>query len=244
MSRFTNLKNHLSFSEAVKIYFRLKTKNRKNIRISKLKYPFTMRNNPYDYGSFEEVILKEAYNIPIDFIPGRIIDGGGNIGLTAAFLATKYPDAVIVSVEPDKDNFDLLQKNVAPYKNIKPMNGGIWYRSAFLLVRDLGWGNNGFMVEETINETKESIEAWSIAEVMQKMNWTHCDIVKLDVEGSEKEIFSANYESWLPKTKVLIVELHDRMKKGCSKAVFSAINKYNFSLSLAGENMVFTNEGL
>ena len=244
MSRFTNLKNHLSFSEALKIYFRLKIKNRKNIRISKLKYPFTIRNNPFDYGSFEEVVVKEAYNIPIDFAPRYIIDGGGNIGLTAAFFATKYPDAVIVSVEPDEGNFDLLQKNVAPYKNIKPMKGGIWYRSAFLLVKDLGWGNNGFMVEETAENTQEAIEAYSITEIMQKMNWTQCDIVKLDVEGSEKEIFSADYESWLPKTKVLIVELHDRMKKGCSKAVFSAISKYNFSFSIAGENMVFTNEGL
>ena len=73
------------------------------------------------------------------------------------------------------------------------------------------------------------------------MPWDNCDIVKLDVEGSEKEIFSENYEGWLPKKKVLIVELHDRMKKGCRKAVFQAISRYDFSLQVAGENLVFTN---
>ena len=77
---------------------------------------------------------------------------------------------------------------------------------------------------------------------MKKMDWDHIDILKLDVEGAEKEIFSSNYEDWLPKTKVLIIELHDRMRKGCSKVVFSAISEYNFSLDISGENLVFTKE--
>ena len=241
MSRFAQLRNHLSLSEALKVYFRLKTKNRKEMKISRLQFPFSLRNNPHDYGTFEEVIVREAYNVPLDFIPRRIIDGGGNIGLTAAYLATKYPQAEIVSFEPDSENFEWLSRNVAPYQYVRPMKGGIWSRSAYLLVKDMGLGNNGFMVEETSGGTPNAIQAWSIPDVMQLMHWDNCDIVKLDVEGSEKEIFSENYEGWLPKTKVLIVELHDRMKKGCSKAVFQAISRYDFSLQVAGENLVFTN---
>ena len=55
------------------------------------------------------------------------------------------------------------------------------------------------------------------------------------------EVFESNTEGWLPKTRVLIIELHDRMKPGCSKAVFNAIGKHNFSLDMKGENLIFTN---
>ena len=242
MSRFTSLRNHLSLTEALKMYVRLKTKNRKDITISRLKHPFSLRNNPHDYGTFEEVIVKEAYNIPLSFEPARIIDGGGNIGLTAAYFATKFPAAEIVTIEPDSENFELLSANIAPYKNIKALQGGLWSNSSYLIIRDLGLGNNGFMVEEAGKETPSAIRAWSINDIMKEMNWQDCDIVKLDVEGSEKEIFSSNYETWLPKIKVLIVELHDRMKKGCSKAVFAAISRYDFSMDVAGENLVFTRQ--
>lgn len=242
MSRFTKLREYLPVAEACGIYYKLKRGIYQNFRVSKLKYPFSMRKNPYDWAAFSEVILKEGYNVPIDFSPKYIIDGGGNIGLTAAWFASKYPDAFIVSFEPDKENFNLLKKNVSSYKNIEAINGGLWYQPAHLLVKDLGLGENAFMVEETYAPTINSIKAWSIEEVMQEMNWPHIDILKLDVEGSEKEIFSSNYESWLPKTKVLIVELHDRMKIGCSKAVFSAITHYNFSFSVIGENLLFKNE--
>jgi hypothetical protein len=69
----------------------------------------------------------------------------------------------------------------------------------------------------------------------------HIDILKLDIEGSEKEVFETGYEHWLPKINILIIELHDKMKKGCSRAVFNAISKYDFSFDIKGENIIFTN---
>ena len=69
----------------------------------------------------------------------------------------------------------------------------------------------------------------------------HIDVLKLDIEGSEKEVFEEGYENWLPKTKLLLVELHDKMKKGCSRSVLNAVNKYDFSFDIKGENIIFTN---
>ena len=242
MSRFARLSKYLSFSEAFGVYWKIKTGNLGNLCVSKLQHPFSIRSNPYDYATFEEVILQETYNIPLSFTPKFILDGGGNIGLTAAYFSSKYPGATVLSVEPDKDNFELLRQNTSAYKNVVPFNAGIWNRSTHLIAKDLGLGNNSIVVEESDENDPGAIPALSIPDLMQKMNWPRIDILKLDVEGSEKEIFSQNFESWLPKTKLLIVEVHDRMRKGCSKAVFSAMNQYDFSLDIAGENLVFTNE--
>ncbi|HJW18347.1 MAG TPA: FkbM family methyltransferase [Flavisolibacter sp.] len=244
MSRFSLLKKYLPLAEAVSIYRKIKSKKQEGFKVSRLRHPFSMRNNAYDFATFEEVILRETYNVQIDFTPRYIIDGGGNIGLTAAYFATRFPEASIITLEPDRENFSLLQKNTSLYKNIIPVNSGLWWRSADLIVKDTGLGNNGFVVEEVEKNTVGSVPALSIADIMLQQGWNHIDLVKLDVEGSEKEIFSSGYQNWLPKTRVLIVEVHDRMKKGCSKSLLNAVNSFNFSLEIAGENLVFRNEEL
>ncbi len=54
------------------------------------------------------------------------------------------------------------------------------------------------------------------------------DILKLDIEGAEAELFCANYENWLGKTNVIIIELHDRIREGCSEALYKATAHHNF----------------
>ena len=244
MSRFSILKEHLSFWEAVSIYYKMKTGRWNGFRLNKLKYPFSIRDNPYDFATLEEVILKEDYNIEIDFEPCTIIDGGANIGLTSVFFANKFPRAKIVAVEPEMENFQILQKNTSSYDNISLLYAGIWDHHAFLSVVDEGKGTNAFTVKEVFENTESAIKAVSVDEIMKQQGWTAIDILKLDIEGTEKNIFEQNYESWLPKVKILIIELHDRIIAGCSDAVFAAIGKYHFVKKEKGENLIFYNAGI
>lgn len=243
MSRFKHLRSYLPFFEALKVYRKVRKGDYQNWFSAVLQHPFRLRrNNVFDFYTYEEVILKKSYDISFGFPPRTIIDGGGNIGLTAAFWATKFPDATIVTLEPDGENFEVLQQNTAAYPNIHPLRAGVWHRRANLQVKDIGQGNNGFVVEEVSAAGSDAVPAYSVADILQQMNWPTVDLLKLDVEGAEKEIFSSGYEAWLPRVRVLVVEMHDRMKKGCSKAVFAAMNHYDFSFAVAGENVVFTNE--
>jgi len=241
MSRFKNLQSHLGFFKAVSLYRKIKSADFSNLKTGNLVHPFSFRNNPFDYATFEEVILKEAYNLALPFSPKYIIDGGGNIGLTACFFASKYPDATVISIEPDKENFKLLKQNSKLYTNIHAFQCGIWKNNSHLKIENTNAGNNAFTVTETNEATAETIEAITILHIMEKFSIPNIDVLKLDIEGSEKEVFEENFEIWLPKTKVLIIELHDKMKKGCSKAVFTAINNFDFSLEIKGENIILTN---
>jgi FkbM family methyltransferase len=204
-------------------------------------YPFSMRDNPYDYATFEEVLLDESYNMATQFEPEFILDGGANIGLTSCYFASKYPKAKIVSVEPDNENFLLLKKNCGPYAAIHPVKAGIWKRNTYLKITNTGAGYNAFTVNETGKEDAGTIEGLQIDHLMYMYDMPRIDILKLDIEGSEKEIFMDEVGSWLPKTRVLVIELHDAMKRGCSRAVFNRINQYDFSFSIKGENVIFTN---
>ncbi|MDP1974289.1 MAG: FkbM family methyltransferase, partial [Sediminibacterium sp.] len=128
--------------------------------------------------------------------------------------------------------------------NVKPLLKGLWNKDVHLTIIDSGAIENSFMVQETVPDHPNSISAISIATIMQEQEWEHIDLLKIDIEGAEKEVFESNYEYWLPLTKSIVIELHDQMKKGCSKSVFAAISKYNFSFSFSDENLVFINDDL
>lgn len=241
MSRFKKLRKHLGFLKALSFYARLKRGKLANLETPNLKHPFKLRNNPYDYATFEEVILNETYDIPFQAEPRYIIDGGGNIGLTACFFASKYPGSTIISIEPDSGNYGILQANCKPYANIHPLQSGIWKRDTRLKITNSGAGNNAFTVTETDEATAETIQAVTLSSVMEQFGMPHIDVLKLDIEGSEKEVFEDGFEKWLLHTRVLIIELHDDMKKGCSRAVFNAVSQYDFSFAIKGENIIFTN---
>lgn len=244
MSRFKKLRYYLSFWSAIKIYWLLKTKQLKSIPLNGLKHSFTMRDTASDYATFIEVLLKKDYTLPFDFSPKIIIDAGGNIGLSAIFFANKFPKAQIITIEPDAGNFTVLNRNILKYPNITALNRGIWTHECMLNVIDKGEGENSFTVEEAITADTNSISAISIHQLKKEQGWPNIDLLKIDIEGTEKNIFESNYEHWLPYTKVFFVETHDRIKKGCSAAVFKAVSKYNFSCMVAGENLLFINEDL
>jgi FkbM family methyltransferase len=244
MSRFSILKKHLSFKEAASFYFKMKTGNWSNFKLKKLRHPFVLRDNPYDFATLEEVLLKEEYHIDLTFEPLTIIDGGANIGLTSIYFANKYPGAEIVSVEPEAGNFEMLRKNTRHYPNVSLLNTGIWDHNAHLKIVDTGRGNNSFTVEELAFPIKDSIRAISVGDIMSEKKWKTIDILKLDIEGSEKNVFEKNYERWLPLVKVLIIELHDRLISGCSETVFKSLANYNFAKEVKGENNIFINKDL
>jgi hypothetical protein len=77
---------------------------------------------------------------------------------------------------------------------------------------------------------------------MQERSWDTIDVLKLDIEGAEKNVFGKDFEKWLPKAKVLIIEFHDRMVEGCSSTVLKALSHYNFRSEVKGENTIFYNK--
>ena len=47
------------------------------------------------------------------------------MGTAAIVFSEMYPKAKIITIEPSLDNFDILQRNIAKYKNIKAIHGAL-----------------------------------------------------------------------------------------------------------------------
>jgi len=221
-------------------FVKVKAHATNQIRLKGIKHPIKLRSPSSDVNAFRQVFVYKEYDVEVKPDPDFIIDAGSNIGLAAIYFANRFPNATIVSVEPESKNFDLLKANTVHYEKIKPVQSGLWSHQTFLKVRDIGLGNWGFVVEEHATPDTETFEAISISDILKRFDKTEIDILKLDVEGAEKEIFTRGYQDWLPKTRILIIELHDRMKKGCSQTFFKALLEYDFLVSQSGENLICT----
>lgn len=207
--------------------------------------PIYVRMDTSDPYVFRQIFQFREYEMPnLPFCPKLIIDGGANVGYASIWFSNIYPEAKIIAIEPDQSNFEVLKHNTAPYRQVELINSGLWDKNTFLNVKDIGLGKWGLIVEETNEPNPNSFKAITIESILENSEFDEIDILKIDIEGAEKELFSFGYEKWLDKVKIIIIELHDRMKLGCSHAFFKAISQYNFSLILRGENLILVKEEL
>lgn len=190
--------------------------------------PIRIRVNSTDIEVYKEVILGEQYGFDLPFSPKIIVDGGANIGMAAIYFANKYPKSKIIAIEAEASNFAVLLRNVRPYPSIVPIHAALWNRDGEIVVRAPEGSNKsgkwGFVTHE--GSEGDKVRAVTMQTLMQEvgLSLSSIDLVKLDIEGAEQEVFENT--RWLKDVKCLMIELHDRFRSGCTNAVEPAMGAY------------------
>lgn len=195
-----------------------------------------LRNIPSDRQVFFQIFIKDDLAVKYREPPKIILDGGANIGMATLYFKSKYPKAKIIAVEPEGSNFELLLKNTKRFSDVSCLNKGIWNKTCRLQIIDDGNGNDSFTTKELQeNELADvAIDAITIADIIKEHQLTELDLVKLDIEGSERNVFEKDFTEWLSKTKEIIVEIHPHLHPECETNVLNALNN-DFIKSFTGE---------
>jgi FkbM family methyltransferase len=119
---------------------------------------------------------------------------------------------------------------------VRTVLGGLWCKSAHLEVRDVGQREFGFVVEEVAQPTARSMRGYTVDELLDSAGAERVDILKIDIEGAEREVFSGQVDRWLGRVGVLVLETHDRLRPGCRAAVDGALAGRDFTAQVRGEN--------
>jgi FkbM family methyltransferase len=197
-----------------------------------IKFPFSLRIPSSDVPTYEQVFIDKEYDFLVATQPKAIVDAGANIGLASIYFANKYPKAKIIAIEPERSNFELLKKNVAPYRTIFPVQAALWNQNGEINVVDPGMGNWAFMTEEGSDagnprgDVCHKVTAITVDKIIDDYELKKIDILKIDIEGAEKEVFSET-SSWIEKVDALIIELHERMKPGCNSSFYNGSNGFD-----------------
>jgi FkbM family methyltransferase len=208
------------------------------ISIPQSRTNIAVRANTSDIKTFHQLFLfdRSDYEIQINIKPKIIVDAGANAGYASVYFANKYPEAIIIAIEPEASNFEVLKENTSCYPNVITLQAAIWNKRTFLEIENAEDEKWAFRVKESESGEK-SVKGLTIEDLMELSNTGFIDILKLDIEGAEKEVFSDS-QNWLARVGVLIVELHDRFKPGCSQSFYSAISKFSFKTFHKGENVI------
>ena len=186
-------------------------------------------NGGYDFLYLMQDTIKSSNNI---------LDGGANIGAFSRIIHAINPNAKIIAVELEESNCEMVKMNMK-FSNTEILHGAIWNKDEKLSIQNHEVGHEAGFCVDVNNKGKGVVNGYTIDMIFDKYNIEKLDIVKLDVEGAEIEIFDDSSEKWLDRVNILIVELHDRHRMGCSVAVYGRLQKHGYRCKNYGENVIF-----
>jgi len=164
-----------------------------------------------------------------------IIDAGANIGASAVYFALAFPQALIVAIEPEAENFRLLQRNTEGLR-VHCLQAALASSPGKAKVIDPGEGHWGYRTEQAADGA--GIPCVTIPEICDMARPHFPFIVKIDIEGAEGDVFSRN-TAWVARTPIIIVELHDWLlpKAGTAQSFLRRVADEPRDFIIVGENI-------
>lgn len=155
---------------------------------------------------------KEIKETIVDLIDSNkiktVLDIGGNLGQFSITINYFLKSVKIDILEPNKQAFDLLEKNIAKYSNLKAFNVGIGKEGKTKMYFTPGKSAIGSLNKaNAVNNIKDKIVETEISLVEDVSKYTKTkkyDLVKIDVEGYEYDLLK---NIILDTPKYLYIEL-------------------------------------
>lgn len=172
-----------------------------------------LRGGTSDVLVFREIFLENCYRAAIEALSPkaaglRILDCGANIGLFSALCAKFFNSPSVVSVEPDPGNIEALRTNIANLRaEVMTIPAFVGGSNGLGYLHDAGQGEWGFQLTRTAVAGVTPVSIFDIPTLMKHAGWEKIDLLKVDIEGAEVEVFAKN-ESWIDSVSSIIVELH------------------------------------
>jgi FkbM family methyltransferase len=195
-----------------------------------LLHPIELRLASTDAEVYEQVLADEQYAAVADInAVGVIVDCGASAGYTSAYLLSRFPQARVVAIEPYPANAALCRRNLAPYgSRAAVIEAAIW-RQCTRLVLDHSGGNEwGVRVRAARPGETGEIEAIDLP----SLGLDRIDLLKIDIEGSEADLFAGDTDRWLPSVSNIAIEFHGN---ACEQQFRIAMAAYRWVESQSGE---------
>lgn len=205
--------------------------------------PFTFRGK-FDLGVLSHFYKEGFYMQDTPDRPVRtILDCGANIGDETMRFRLHYPNAEIIAVEADPDNAALLKASFSADALTTVVEGAVWHEDAELTLCKHEGGNPEASTVSAASPDGIKVRAFSIPTLMKRRGWTSIDILKLDIEGAEYDLFKNNTE-WLVAVKSLIFEVPDSDRPGTLQLIFERLKDSAWSGVACGECLVLIRQEL
>lgn len=182
------------------------------VRLRALPQPVVVRRMSKDWVAVRETFFRREYGFLEDLIecdPRHVLDLGANIGMTVRLWLHRFPDARVVAVEPDPDNFLVCSMNLdeADGASRAQLHNCCVAARAGLQFLDRSTQPMAYRVRPAPAAGTIEVPARTVEEIIRASGLDSVDLLKCDIEGAEEEIFR-DCSSWIHRVGLLVVELH------------------------------------
>ncbi len=190
---------------------------------------------------FREIFVEGTY---INAAPPRatIIDAGANIGIATLFFKWSDPGCTVYAFEPNRDAFGLLQKNVTDNNltNVHTFEKAIATHEsgmAFYVDPDKRGSLKMSTLPERMRKEKVSVASVDLGAFLTQHQ---VDYLKLDVEGSEKDVLAdIAARGILPMVPLMTIEYHHNLGgSSTGLSAFLAILERHYRYTVSAPRVV------
>ncbi len=198
-----------------------------------------LRPSSTDISTVREIFLRQEYAWAAERLPVAplIVDVGANIGLASRYFLHHRPQAQILAIEALPDTYAVTQKNLGLpeiAKQCRVVNVAIWSTNDQI---SISVPTPGAFSRATVGEAGEVlVRSCRLETLLEQEGIDHVDLLKVDVEGAEVEMFRSA-DAWLGKIQALAIEFHDDSRSQCH--FDDAMARHGFQIMQASDHTVY-----
>jgi FkbM family methyltransferase len=184
------------------------------------------RTDLSDLFVLREVFVHRIYEFPYERHVGpvrRVLDLGSNAGFSPLYFSLVCPGAEIACVEPVGANVELVRENAARNRlpwtvhqaavaatpgEVTLYSSGWWASSSTTKEVAQARAASQHRPERQLGGTEETVRAVTVPDLLDELGWDTVDVVKMDIEGAERDVLLDGDTSWLDRVGVLVLDIH------------------------------------
>jgi FkbM family methyltransferase len=187
--------------------------------------PVEIRFGSADVLVYEQVMQERQYDVRLSEPPKLIVDAGAHIGLASVHFATRFPGAKILAVEPQRDNFELLRRNVERLPNVEPVHAALAAEPGPVRIANPDDPSWSYRVTTAAGDDAETVDAVTVAQLIERSGEERLGLLKIDIEGAEAAVFGAS-DPWIDRVETIVAELHEELEPGAERAFEQAVEGF------------------
>lgn len=166
---------------------------------------FYVRKATSDLFVINEVFKQHVYETPPT---GIVLDLGANIGAYALYAAQTA--TVVYAYEPESSNFSQLTKNIElnACTNIVPIQKAVGGRESAVSLFKASVNKGASSTAQAISHNAETVHMTTLDALCKKHALENIDMLKVDIEGGEYELFAHASRDTLGRIQHIMMEMH------------------------------------
>lgn len=183
---------------------------------------------PLDALIFKETVIDDCYRLSSLKDPKVIIDIGAAYGDFSWYAKKLYPSAQVIAYEPDPFHAALLNNNIVPLGcMVKQEAVGATGQVEMILHSD-HTQSSAHTVKGIQPISTHQVTSVTLHDALKA--YDSVDLVKIDCEGAEKEIFEHTDPKVFSKIKRFSIEYHEFVVPGIRNQIVNLLKKHGYEV--------------